>query len=108
MRLPWLPRDGRYALAPLEAFDLGPEAGLLAEPSFGSNMAFGKEVFAKYGDFRTDLGPSPNKKVPRPNEDTELGRRLLLPEESGCATNRPPSSSIRFRRVASAGSTSFQ
>jgi glycosyltransferase involved in cell wall biosynthesis len=74
---PWLPCDGRYPLAPLAPFDLGPEAGPLAEPPFGSNMAFRKEMFAKYGDFRTDLGPSPNKEVPRPNEDTEFGRRLI-------------------------------
>ena len=74
---PWLPRDGRYPLAPLAAFNLGPDAGPIAEPPFGSNMAFRKEMFAKYGDFRTDLGPSPNKEVPRPNEDTEFGSRLI-------------------------------
>jgi len=34
-------------------------------------------MFEQYGAFREDLGPSPNKDIPRPNEDTEFGRRLL-------------------------------
>lgn len=40
-------------------------------------MAFRKQMFEIYGVFRTDLGPSPNREVPRPNEDTEFGRRLM-------------------------------
>jgi GT2 family glycosyltransferase len=44
-------------------------------------MAFRKEMFKKYGGFRTDLGPSPNREVPRPNEDTELGRRFMAAGE---------------------------
>ena len=71
----WLPRRGRYALAPLALFDLGPDAGQLAEPPFGTNMAFRKEMFARYGGFRTDLGPRPGCEIR--NEDTEFGRRLL-------------------------------
>ena len=31
--------------------------------------------------FRTDLGPSPNREIPRPNEDTEFGRRLMAAGE---------------------------
>jgi hypothetical protein len=34
-------------------------------------------MFAKYGAFRTDLGPSPKGETPRPNEDTEFGQRLI-------------------------------
>jgi hypothetical protein len=34
-------------------------------------------MFEKYGGFRLDLGPSPNRDIPRPCEDTEFGRRLL-------------------------------
>lgn len=72
---PWLPRKDRYGLAPLAMFDLGPEAGPLAEPPFGTNMAFQKKMFEKYGVFRTDLGPRPGSELK--NEDTEFGQRLL-------------------------------
>ena len=60
-------------------FDLGPEAGPLAEPPFGTNMAFPKRVFEKYGSFRTDLGPRPGSEIR--GEDTEFGRRLLTRRE---------------------------
>ncbi len=65
----------RYLLGPLALFDLGLEAKRLAEPPFGTNMAFQKAMFAKYGGFRTDLGPQPGSEIR--NEDTEFGRRLL-------------------------------
>jgi glycosyltransferase involved in cell wall biosynthesis len=70
---------GRYALAPLALFDLGPGAGQLAEAPFGTNMAFRKEMFEKYGSFRTDLGPRPGSEIR--NEDTEFGSRLLAAGE---------------------------
>jgi hypothetical protein len=38
-------------------------------------------MFEKYGTFRTDLGPSPNREIPRPNEDAEFGRRLMAAGE---------------------------
>jgi GT2 family glycosyltransferase len=44
-------------------------------------MAFRKGVFEKYGGFRTDLGASPNREIPKCNEDTEFGRRLLAAGE---------------------------
>ena len=65
----------RYALGPLALFDLGLEAGRLTEPPFGTNMAFQKAMFAKYGGFRADLGPRPRSEIRC--EDTEFGRRLL-------------------------------
>ena len=71
----WLETSARYALAPLAMFDLGPTAGRLQEPPFGTNMAFRKEVFARYGDFRRDLGPRPGSEIR--SEDTEFGKRLL-------------------------------
>jgi len=71
----WLSLEGRYSLAPLALFDLGPEAGELAEPPFGANMAFRKGVFEKYGGFRTDLGPRPDSEIR--SEDSEFGHRLL-------------------------------
>jgi glucosyl-dolichyl phosphate glucuronosyltransferase len=75
----WLPDRGRYALAPLAVFDLGLEAGRLAEPPFGTNMAFQKAVFSKYGGFRTDLGPRPGSEIR--SEDSEFGSRLLAAGE---------------------------
>jgi glucosyl-dolichyl phosphate glucuronosyltransferase len=72
----WLPEKEWYGMAPLVIFDRGPEAGPLTDPPFGTNMAFHRRLFEKYGMFRTDLGPGPNGKI-RNNEDTEFGRRLL-------------------------------
>ena len=69
----------RYALGPLALFDLGLEGRRLAEPPFGTNMAFQKAMFAKYGGFRTDLGPMPGNEIRC--EDTEFGRRLLAAGE---------------------------
>lgn len=71
----WLRGENKYALAPLPVFDLGPDAERLFEPPFGANMAFRKEMFIKYGHFRTDLGRSPGNLMS--NEDTEFGHRLL-------------------------------
>ena len=71
----WLPPKSRFASGPLATFDLALEAGQLNEPPFGANMAFRKEVFDRYGAFRTDLGRSGNSMIS--NEDTEFGRRLM-------------------------------
>ena len=62
-------------MAPLAVFDLGSSPEELNEPPFGTNMAFRKEMFQKYGKFRTDLGPRPGSEIR--SEDTEFGRRLL-------------------------------
>jgi glycosyltransferase involved in cell wall biosynthesis len=75
----WLSLEGRYALAPLAMFDYGPDACELTEAPFGTNMAFQKTVFEKYGGFRTDLGPRPGSEIR--SEDTEFGRRLLAAGE---------------------------
>jgi glycosyltransferase involved in cell wall biosynthesis len=75
----WVPLHERYGLAPLAVFDLGPENSELCEPPFGTNMAFRKKIFEKYGGFRTDLGPQPGSEIR--NEDTEFGRRLLTAGE---------------------------
>jgi glycosyltransferase involved in cell wall biosynthesis len=75
----WLPVKERYGLAPLAMFDLGSEAGPLAEPPFGANMAFRRAMFDKYGLFRTDLGRRPGSLIS--NEDTEFGSRLLAAGE---------------------------
>ncbi len=85
----WLSLQGRYSLAPLAVFDLGPKAGQLDEPPFGTNMAFRKTMFEKYGGFRVDLGPTTqgdyrewySAPCPRTSEDTEFGNRLLVAGE---------------------------
>lgn len=72
----WLPLEGEYSLAGMLAlFDLGDQGARLETPPFGTNMAFPKTIFEKYGDFRTDMGPCPGSELR--NEDTEFGRRLL-------------------------------
>lgn len=71
----WLSLDGKYALAPLAIFELGPQPAELVEAPFGTNMAFRKEVFEKVGGFRTDLGPRPGSETR--SEDMEFGYRVL-------------------------------
>lgn len=71
----WLPPRNFPAL--FGHFDLGDQPGQLLCPPYGSNMAFRKTVFEKYGGFRTDLGPSRQPTIPRKNEDTEFGCRVI-------------------------------
>jgi glycosyltransferase involved in cell wall biosynthesis len=95
---PWLslqPKYEKMAWA-LVSFDLNQNAGELpgTSPPVGANMAFRREVFSKYGGFRTDLGPKGNEtgdsaerkaglaeiaqpQAPRRYDDTEFGRRLV-------------------------------
>ena len=76
----WLPQKEWFGMAPLVMFDLGEQARPLSDPPFGTNMAFHRRMFEKYGFFRTDLGPGLNGKI-RNNEDTEFGGRLLAAGE---------------------------
>jgi glucosyl-dolichyl phosphate glucuronosyltransferase len=76
----WLSLEGKYSLAGMLAlFDLGDRAEELKIAPFGTNMAFRKSIFEKYGGFRTDLGPSPGSEIR--NEDTEFGNRLFAAGE---------------------------
>lgn len=75
----WLVVGGPHALGPFVEFDRGSEAGPLNEPPLGANMAFRRDVFKKWGGFRTDLGPSGSTLLR--NDDTEFGRRLLAAGE---------------------------
>jgi glycosyltransferase involved in cell wall biosynthesis len=75
----WLDGRSPYALAPVVVFDPPYGEGPLAEPPWGTNMAFRREMFAKYGGFRTDLGPRPDSAIR--SEDTEFGARLLAAGE---------------------------
>ncbi|MGB7435963.1 MAG: glycosyltransferase family A protein, partial [Candidatus Acidiferrum sp.] len=70
----WLALDGPYGLGGvLVLFDRGDKPGELDWAPYGTNMAFRKVMFEKYGGFRTDLGPPPEFG----GEDTEFGRRLI-------------------------------
>lgn len=80
----WLPHDSPDGRAPLALFDRGASEMELFEAPFGNNMAFRKEVFGKYGEFRTDLGPQPGSGNPQKGEDSELGERLLAAGERIC------------------------
>ena len=56
-------------------FDFGDLPGELKEAPYGTNMAYRKEMFTRYGGFRIDLGPRPGSELR--NEDTEFGGRVL-------------------------------
>lgn len=72
----WMATEGNQSLLSILAlFDLGSEVCPLSKPPIGNNMAFRKEVFAKYGGFRTDLGPTPGSEIRC--EDTEFGSRVM-------------------------------
>ena len=76
----WLPLEGPHNMGGILAiFDLGETPRQLDRPPIGNNMAFRKEMFEKYGCFRSDLGPRPGSEIR--DEDTELGRRLLAAGE---------------------------
>lgn len=79
----WLTLHGFGGMGGILAalFDLGDEPCELDQAPYGANMAYRKKIFEKCGLFRTDLGPSPNRKTPRPNEDTEFGRRVMAAGE---------------------------
>jgi len=72
----WLSPDGRYWRMswPLTSFDFGEKALEDNKYTNGANMAFRKDVFARYGGFRTDLGPQPGSEIRC--EDNEFGLRL--------------------------------
>jgi glycosyltransferase involved in cell wall biosynthesis len=81
---PWLAMQGPFSqLGALCAyFDQGDSAGLLSKPPVGTNMAYRRKVFEKYGGFREDLGPCPGSELR--SEDTEFGRRLMAAGERMC------------------------
>jgi len=77
---PWLGLQEPWNLGGVLAqFDLGDRPCELHRPPYGANMAFRREMFGKYGGFRTDLGPRTGSQIR--GEDTELGRRLLAAGE---------------------------
>jgi glycosyltransferase involved in cell wall biosynthesis len=77
----WLALEGPYCMMGViyAHFDLGDEPCELDIPPYGTNMAFRRVMFEKYGGFRADLGPRPGSEIR--GEDTELGRRLMAAGE---------------------------
>lgn len=78
----WLQAEGWTVTGPLAPFDRGSVRFALAESPVGTNMAFQKSAFKKYGGFRTDLGPCPGSEIR--SEDSEFCRRLLTAGERIC------------------------
>jgi glycosyltransferase involved in cell wall biosynthesis len=78
----WLPLHEYFALAPLALFDRGMQPVDLHEAPFGNNMAFRRELFDRYGDFRVDIGRRPGSILG--SEDSEFGDRLLNGGERFC------------------------
>ncbi|MGO8756756.1 MAG: glycosyltransferase [Terracidiphilus sp.] len=75
----WMDTSTPDGLAPLAILDRGSEARELSEAPYGTNMAFRKGMFEKYGGFREDLGPRPETDLKC--EDAEFGSRLLAAGE---------------------------
>jgi glycosyltransferase involved in cell wall biosynthesis len=72
----WIGLEGEQSLAgSLALFDRGSSPRELADPPYGTNMAFHRDMFEKYGRFRTDLGPCPGSEIR--GEDTEFCLRLM-------------------------------
>jgi glucosyl-dolichyl phosphate glucuronosyltransferase len=77
----WLEMDGPYKLMnAVVSFDLGSDPCPITTTALGANFAFDKEVFQRYGGFRTDLGPTVGSEIR--GEDSELCRRLIKAGES--------------------------
>lgn len=76
----WLTLGGDQDLGGVLALmDLGDTPADLHKAPYGTNMAFRKSVFEKYGSFRPDLGRCGSNLLS--NEDTEFGKRLFAAGE---------------------------
>lgn len=72
----WISLSGDCSLAGVLAlFDRGSVPIELSDPPYGTNMAFHREMFEKFGAFRTDLGPCAGSEIR--GEDTEFCLRLM-------------------------------
>jgi len=72
----WLEMEGPNRLMnAVVSFDLGEAPCAITTSALGANFAFRREIFEKYGGFRTDLGPTAGSEIR--GEDSELCRRLL-------------------------------
>jgi len=72
----WFTSEGPYKLLPaIVSYDLGEDLREITAPALGANLSFRREMFDKYGMFRTDLGPTAGSEVR--GEDNEFCWRLL-------------------------------
>ena len=73
----WFAARGPLGLmSPVVELDLGDEQKDMTTPPFGANMAYRRDVFARHGTFREDLGPGGGGGLLR-GEDSELAWRVL-------------------------------
>ncbi|HTR22508.1 MAG TPA: glycosyltransferase [Terriglobales bacterium] len=75
----WVLTTDTNITGPYAVFNMGPEPVELKRPPYGANMAFRREMFARYGDFRVDLGRSGTNLQGR--EEVEFANRLLAAGE---------------------------
>lgn len=73
----WLDMEGQFAVV---NFDLGDECKEINTPPLGANSAFRKNVFARHGLFRLDLGVRGSRHTIT-CDDTEFGGRLIAAGE---------------------------
>lgn len=71
----WLSLQDPDTTGPFGVFGQATETEQLQSPAFGANMAFKREAFRKYGNFRTELGRSGSNLQGR--EDIEFASRLM-------------------------------
>ncbi|HEU4829915.1 MAG TPA: glycosyltransferase family A protein [Gemmatimonadales bacterium] len=77
----WVSEDEPYRMmAAIVRYWLGPDPLRATVPPIGANCAWRREVFERYGGYRTDLGPG-GKRAPL-GEDTEFGLRVMTGGES--------------------------
>jgi glycosyltransferase involved in cell wall biosynthesis len=72
----WYSETGPYRLrAAVVRYQFGDTPGPVSLPPYGANMAYRREMFERYGVFRTDIGPQ--GRLVMPGEDSEFGLRVL-------------------------------
>jgi glucosyl-dolichyl phosphate glucuronosyltransferase len=86
----WLSETDFLTSGPFTGFDAGPVPCELKREPYGGNAAFYRELFEKFGGYRTDLGRSSDNLLG--HEDLDLGRRFLA---AGARLRYEPKAIIR-------------
>ena len=71
----WYGTTGPYALLPAVVRYQFDASGPVTKPPYGANMGYRREMFERYGIFRTDIGPRAAEMIR--GEDSEFGLRVL-------------------------------
>jgi GT2 family glycosyltransferase len=72
---PWVSESDPYRMmAAIVQYWQGPRVGITDTTPIGANCAWRREVFARHGGYRTDLGPAGERA--QIGEDTEFGLRM--------------------------------